>query len=173
MFIRTAILADIPIIARINVDTWRSNYVGIVPDDYLAGMSYEKYKGFELDFLSGKFFYYIAEIEREIAGYACITLDNEADKKSRGELKMIYVKKDFQNLGIGKKLFLKISEYLYDNGCKSLIAWTLKLGNSSLFYSSLGGFVCKERKEIIGGKELDEICYFYKIPLKSQQNSDE
>ena len=63
MFIRTAILADIPIIARINVDTWRSNYVGIVPDDYLAGMSYEKYKGFELDFLSGKFFYYIAEIE--------------------------------------------------------------------------------------------------------------
>lgn len=165
--IRPAILADIPALARINVDTWRSNFAGIIPDDFLANMSYEKYQGFERGFISGKYFYYVAEIKNEITGYACVIKNSvKPEYTSSGELKMIYVKKDFQNMGIGKKLFKKATTYLHENGCTSMIALTLKASQAPLFYSAMGGVVCDERKEIVGGKELDEICYFYNLPLE-------
>jgi len=165
--IRTATLADIPEIARINVDTWRSDFVGIVPDNYLANMSYEKTGGFERGFVSGKYFYYIAEQNSEMVGYICVMQNSEIPEYiSSGELKMIYVKKRFQKTGIGKKLFIKAAEYLYKKDCKSMIALTLKASKAPLFYSAMRGVIYHDKKVIIGGKELDEICYFYNLPLE-------
>lgn len=40
--IREAQIADAPAIARVGVDTWRSTYCGIMADDYLDDLSYEK-----------------------------------------------------------------------------------------------------------------------------------
>ena len=40
MRIREAGPADIPAIARVTVDTWRTTYRGILPDDLLANLSY-------------------------------------------------------------------------------------------------------------------------------------
>ncbi|MFN8516215.1 MAG: hypothetical protein U0841_27230 [Chloroflexia bacterium] len=42
MPIRDATPADIPAIARIHVDSWRATYRGLMPDDLLAGLSYER-----------------------------------------------------------------------------------------------------------------------------------
>jgi hypothetical protein len=39
---REATYSDIPAIARVHVDTWRSAYSGIVPDEVLTDLSYEK-----------------------------------------------------------------------------------------------------------------------------------
>ena len=36
--IRRALPSDAPGIARVHVESWRSTYVGIVPDDYLASL---------------------------------------------------------------------------------------------------------------------------------------
>ncbi len=40
--IRPAVAADAAAIARVHVDTWRTTYRGIVPDEHLAKLSYEK-----------------------------------------------------------------------------------------------------------------------------------
>lgn len=45
MLIRPARMADADAIARVHVDSWRTTYPGIVPDDYLATMSYEQRSG--------------------------------------------------------------------------------------------------------------------------------
>jgi hypothetical protein len=42
MTVREAIYTDIPAIARVHVDAWRSTYKGIFSDEYLANLSYEK-----------------------------------------------------------------------------------------------------------------------------------
>ncbi len=42
MRIREATPDDIPGIARVHVDTWRTAYLGIVPAEHLAGLSYER-----------------------------------------------------------------------------------------------------------------------------------
>ena len=38
--VREATPADAPGIARVHVDAWRTTYRGLVPDSYLAGLSY-------------------------------------------------------------------------------------------------------------------------------------
>jgi hypothetical protein len=42
MLIRHAQLTDIPAIARVHVDSWRTTCRGIVSDDYLAKLSYQQ-----------------------------------------------------------------------------------------------------------------------------------
>jgi hypothetical protein len=40
VYIRTAQVNDAAAIAKVHVDSWRTTYKGIVPDDFLAGLSY-------------------------------------------------------------------------------------------------------------------------------------
>ena len=40
MRIRAAKPADAGSLARVHVDSWRSTYTGILPDEFLAGLSY-------------------------------------------------------------------------------------------------------------------------------------
>lgn len=42
MNIRKARLKDAEGIARVHVDSWRTTYKGIIPDDYLNSLSYEQ-----------------------------------------------------------------------------------------------------------------------------------
>ncbi|MHC0551926.1 hypothetical protein [Salinicoccus sp. CNSTN-B1] len=42
MNIRKAHLKDAEGVARVHVDSWRTTYGGIIPDDYLNGLSYEQ-----------------------------------------------------------------------------------------------------------------------------------
>jgi hypothetical protein len=42
MIVRDATYEDVPAIARVHVDTWRTTYQGIVPDEHLAKLSYQK-----------------------------------------------------------------------------------------------------------------------------------
>jgi hypothetical protein len=42
MILRAATTEDIPAIARVHVDTWRSTYSGIIPEEYLANLSYKQ-----------------------------------------------------------------------------------------------------------------------------------
>jgi hypothetical protein len=39
MLLREATLKDVPVIARVHVDTWQTTYRGIVPDSYLAQLN--------------------------------------------------------------------------------------------------------------------------------------
>jgi hypothetical protein len=42
MHIREATMADVAAIARVHVESWRATYKGILPDDYLANLTYEQ-----------------------------------------------------------------------------------------------------------------------------------
>lgn len=44
MIIRKANFNDISSIAKVHVDTWKTTYKGIVPNDYLESLSYKKQK---------------------------------------------------------------------------------------------------------------------------------
>ena len=75
MIIRQAALEDAAKIARVHVDTWRTAYRGIVPEEYLANMSYEesekRWAG-RLSDSEAKIRIYVAEDEAgHIAGFVC------------------------------------------------------------------------------------------------------
>jgi hypothetical protein len=42
MHIREATMADVAAIARVHVESWRATYKGLLPDGYLANLTYEQ-----------------------------------------------------------------------------------------------------------------------------------
>ena len=64
MIVREARLEDAAGIAKVYVDGWRTTYPGIVSDEYLANMAYEKYTDHWSRILStSDGFFYVAEDE--------------------------------------------------------------------------------------------------------------
>lgn len=164
--IRLANIGDAQALTKINIDTWRSNYVGIVPDGHLNSLSYNE-ESYQRTINNPKNIVYVAEIGEELVGYVCSCVDAALDAPAPSKLRMMYVKKEFQNKGIGKKLFLKIAEQLHNQGYKSLSANTFAEINSNFFYSSLGGAICQKNIENIGGKDIDTVTYLFNLPIKS------
>ena len=52
MHIREANVPDAADIAKVHVDSWRTTYTGVVPDEYLAQLSYEQREQTWRDILS-------------------------------------------------------------------------------------------------------------------------
>ncbi len=91
MILRGAGLADAPSIARVHVDTWRTNYRGIVPEDTLTQLSYEERERGWSQILSSSVdsgqFTYVAEDELgQIVGFVRGGPERTSDLVYQGEL---------------------------------------------------------------------------------------
>ena len=60
-------------------------------------------------------------------------------EKGIGEIYAIYLLKEFQMQGIGRKLFEAARQSLMDAGMKSMVVWVLDNSPNKRFYLSTGG----------------------------------
>ncbi len=95
MIIRPARIEEAAGIARVQTDSWRSTYKGIVPDDYLASMSYEeRTQGWRTGLSSPTRIAYdfVAEDDTgQIIGFISGGPVREHDPVYKGELYAIYL----------------------------------------------------------------------------------
>ena len=93
--IREASVPDAAAIAKVHVDSWRTTYTGVVPDEYLAQLSYEQQGQSWRDILSthGAIeFVYVAEAEASnIIGVASGGPERSGNTIYKGELYAIYL----------------------------------------------------------------------------------
>jgi ribosomal protein S18 acetylase RimI-like enzyme len=160
--IRSARIDDAEAIARVQVDTWRSNYPGIVPDERLANLDYsrsaEKWR--QVLTPGGETRLFVAEDESgQVIGFACDGPLRQAVPGFDGELYAIYVLKAHQSQGHGKALVAAVAEDLRARRFESLLIWVLKDNPSRGFYEALGGQPVAETEVEIGGERLKEIGY--------------
>jgi len=147
---RLATIEDIPGIIKVSVDTWRTTYRDILPADFLKNLSYEdgvaKWRQRFTD-PEKYIFFYIAEIDsKEIVGFALGNLEQSDPTPSIsdinnyiGELKAVYVLKEYQRRGIGARLVKLIVEKLIEHNINSMVVWVLKDNTSRKFYEILEG----------------------------------
>ncbi|MFL5590179.1 MAG: GNAT family N-acetyltransferase, partial [Ktedonobacteraceae bacterium] len=143
MIIRQATLEDAAGIAKVHVDTWRTTYRGIVPEEYLANMSYEesekRWAG-RLSDSEGKTCIYVAEDEAgHIVGFVSGGPDRDNDPVYKGELYAIYILQAHYGEGIGRLLTLALVEGLLQMGLDSMILWVFAVNPARHFYEALGG----------------------------------
>ncbi len=91
MIVREATHNDVAAMARVHVDTWRTAYRGIVPDELLANLSYEKRENGWHQILDNTSkddnFTYVAEDESgKIVGFANGGVERAGDSVYQGEL---------------------------------------------------------------------------------------
>ena len=168
MIIRQARVEDATGIARVRVDSWRTTYKSIVPDDYLANMTYEeserRWQRILNDINSTSGICYVAEDETgQVVGFISGGPEREHNNPNYpGELYAIYILKEYQGRGIGRRLTESLVEKLLQAGLESMLVWVLAENPACRFYESLGGQPVKTDQEEIGGKLLKLISYGWK-----------
>ena len=149
--------------AQVHVDTWRTTYKGIVPDAHLESLSYEKRSALWSQVIAEQRPRYHVWVVKNKSD-AVIGFSDGGENRDRslpfdGEIYAIYLRKEFQGLGVGKRLFLDSFEQLYRHGFTSALVWVLEDNPTRKFYEAMGGEIAGRKWIEIGGKRLQEIAY--------------
>jgi len=166
MKIRKATEKDAIGIAQVHYKSWLTTYNGIMPDDYLANLSYEKRESMWSKSLSDKSFksivFVLEDDNGNIVGMCSAGKSENSESTSDGEIFGIYLLEPFQRKGFGKQLFMQVCIALNQEGFKTLKLGVLKANPSTAFYEKLGGRISKEKDVEIGGKQLTMLTYLWK-----------
>lgn len=161
MRIREAVIEDVEAIARVHVDSWRTTYKGIVPENYLKQLSYEQRAENWRRGVGRNALYVAEDVSGKIIGFATGGKERTGKYGVDGELYAIYLLQEAQGQGIGKALTIKIAQSLNKQGFTSMLVWVLELNPSKKFYEALGGKALAETMIEIGGEDLKEIAYYW------------
>lgn len=161
--LRQALRADAAGIAKVHVDSWRSTYKGIVPDEYLANLSHEKRETFWDQALADQparsHTIVATDHKNQVLGFS----DGGANRTTKynydGEILAIYLLKDHHGTGVGRRLFQSSVNQLREDGFSRMLVWVLADNPTCRFYERMGGKVVGEKIEKIGGKTLKELAY--------------
>lgn len=139
--IRPAAPADSAALARIQVDSFRSAYAGILPDAYLQQFSYAEQTDDWRDLLTAATddVLLVAERAGAVVGYALGRAGVSEPPGYDGELVALHVHRDQQQRGIGRKLIAAVGRALHARGCRTLVVWVLADNPARALYAALGG----------------------------------
>jgi len=162
MITRKASIYDSIGITKVYVETWKSAYRGIVDQDFLDNMNFEKQKRFFMNMLSKESLIYVAESKiGEIVGFTIPEVVKDDDNKNRGIVSSIYVLDRYQGEGVGHGLIEKAVQALLKSDIKTMIVWVLKDNPACGFCEALGGKPRETRLDQIGGVDYVSIGYVW------------
>lgn len=158
--IRMARPADARGIARIDVETWRATYAGVLPDSYLLGLSDRRRAiGWTNVILKEPRDVRVAvDGAGEVLGFGSCGA-NRDDGGFLGEVFTLYVVPDWQNRGIGRRLLVALFSRLVASGRPSAIIWVLRTNPGRFFYERLGGKEVSRKLLNVGGAEVPATGY--------------
>jgi GNAT superfamily N-acetyltransferase len=163
MRIRHAIIEDAASISRVHVESWRTTYRGIVPDHVLDSLNLERNSIRWREMLSNmgemKCLLVAENSQGHIIGFAAGGPNRELRTGFNGELYAIYILESYHGRNIGKKLVLKIADWLYRHKYTSMMVWVLEKNPAKHFYESMGGLFVSKKKIEIGQALLEEVSY--------------
>jgi ribosomal protein S18 acetylase RimI-like enzyme len=162
MNVRTATADDADAIGRVQVESWRAAYQGLMPDEAIArfdvaarqqmwreGLAREPRRG------SATF---VAEVEREVVGFASVGACR--DEEDAGELYAIYLHPSCWDRGIGRALLERAEESLRSSGFTRAILWVMEGNERGERFYRAAGWECDGRKlDTFQGAEVAELRY--------------
>ncbi|GAA0450119.1 GNAT family N-acetyltransferase [Alkalibacillus silvisoli] len=161
MNIREATVSDASGIAKVHVDSWRTTYKGIVPDEYLKNLTYEKRTNLWINNISAQNQYIIVaeDDSGNIVGFASGGKRVSNDTEGSGDLTSIYILKPFQGQGIGTLLMNDLFAHFNAIGYRTIFVEVLNSNESKFFYEAFGASFFKGDTITIQGKDLELLIY--------------
>jgi len=161
--IRRATPGDAPAIAQVRVDSWRSTYRGMIPDAYLDGMQVEASTALWDRVLTAgpnTTCVFVAEHGSVVVGFSCGNRLVEPRHGLDAELTAVYLRREFQRMGLGRQLVRAVVEAQTAHAATGLVTWVIA-GNkpARTFYESLGGELLVEQPFHWDGMDLVEAAY--------------
>lgn len=164
MNVRPATAEDADAIGRVQVETWRAAYQGLMPDEAIAQFDVEARRRMWREGLgrapragSATF---VAELEGEVVGFASVGAARDIDDLSTGELYAIYLHPTCWDRGIGRALLERAEESMRSSAFTQAILWVLE-GNErgERFYRAAGWEPDGRKLDTFQGAEVAELRY--------------
>jgi ribosomal protein S18 acetylase RimI-like enzyme len=158
--IRPARSSDARSIARLDVETWRVAYAGILSAPFLVGLSTRRREVGWATVIDRepRDVRVAVDSEGRIVGFgSCGRCRGEPE--FAGEVFTLYVAPDWQDQGIGRRLLLALFARLVDQGCGSAIIWVLRNNPGRFFYQRLGGKEVQRKIFVVGGERTEATGY--------------
>jgi GNAT superfamily N-acetyltransferase len=169
VFVRRAVPDDLTGMARVHVETWKTTYRGIVPDERLDRLTVESdiaggFGRWLREPPAGVAIFVALTRADKIVGFALACPPREPEPDFSGELGAIYVRKAHQGRGVGTALVRDAARHLLHLGRTSMIVWVLEQNPYRRFYERLGGVVVRKRMRDsrLAGVPLPEVSYGWK-----------
>ncbi len=143
--IRDEKISDLRDVNHIVTISWNETYKGLVPDDFLNNLynnEEERIKRNIQEF--GKDKELVLEVEGKIVGFVRYGVANDKELVNCGEVIALYVLKDYQKYGYGKKLVFAAFKRLKELGFDKVIIACLKGNRANEFYQHIGGKYYKD-----------------------------
>ena len=161
--IRRAAPSDARAIAEVRIDAWRSTYAGMVPAAYLAAMSVDDNAVLWQRILTAgpnTTSVFVADDASGVAGFACGNMLPEQKHGFDAELTAIYLRRDRQRAGLGRRLVGAVAAAQRDHGATGLLTWVIAANrNARAFYERLGALLVIEQPFQWDGLDLVEAGY--------------
>ena len=164
MEIRPARPDDVPAIAKVHVDSWRTTYKDILPKSYLNDLSYDARETmWEESFgEASTSFLIVAEDQGKVVGFSAggrARQDTPEAKGYSGELYAVYTLETYQRRGLGRRLVAAVAEELIGRGLDTMITWVIEDNAACRFYERLGGDLLGSKTVEIADMSLRAVAY--------------
>lgn len=158
--IRAGRVSDARSIARLDIETWRATYAGVLSASYLIGLSERRREaGWRAVILREPRDVRVAvSSSGTIVGFGSCG-PNRGDRFFTGEVFTLYVAPDWQNQGIGRRLLIALFRRLVAAGRRSAILWVLRDNPSRFFYERLGAHQVSRKPLAVGGMAVEAFAY--------------
>lgn len=159
LVIRRARASDVAALARVQVDSWRETYRGMLPEAHLAALSYAGHERLWRRTLAGPNVTFLAVLGGQIVGLASGGR-SRTHRGFSGELQLLYVLRSAQGRGVGRALFDAVHYGLAVAGMPDLVVWVLAANKPArAFYEHLGLEPVGRATSLLGGIRLEEVAY--------------
>ena len=136
--------------AHIHVRTWQYAYYNLLDNNFLNNLSVknktEIWARRLVDTESG-FIIFAAKIKDKIVGYIFGGLSQyKSERRYDCEVYAYYILPEYQNIGVGKKLFKTFTKEAIARGYRNICLWCLAGNKTEEFYKHIGGIYKKSKK---------------------------
>ena len=160
--IRKAEPRDAAAIADVHSEAWRGAYQGIIPHRALTAMINRRGPDWWANAIRRAATVLVIEIGGRIAGYTTIGRNRVRELKQQGEIYELYLRPEYQGIGLGSRLFAAARRRLADHGLNGLVVWALEENQNALaFYEGAGGRDIAEGVEVFDQKALKKVAFVW------------
>lgn len=155
---------DLFMIAGVLVDTWRSAFRGLLADDFLDGMSREEQAVRHARRMGAPGVSYFVAVDpstSNIVGFVNFGPGRGTVPGDIHEIYALYVRAEYQGLGIGTKLVRAAARHSAGQGARSLFAWVLAGNPNRRFYEKLGASAVEMAGIGLGSRTYDQVAYLW------------
>ncbi|MDI6028888.1 GNAT family N-acetyltransferase [Corticibacterium sp. UT-5YL-CI-8] len=160
--IRKAEPRDADAIADVHLEAWRGTYTGIIPHRALTAMINRRGGRWWSNAIRRAAGVLVIEMAGEVAGYATLGRNRARELPQQGEIYELYLRPEYQGVGLGSRLFTAARTKLADHGLKGLVVWALEDNDNAVsFYQGIGGRDVAEGVEIFDQKALKKVAFVW------------